>query len=184
MNINPCDNCPLRLFNSKCHNLQGVGNPFMGKLIILPNVDYDAYKHKDMSFSKQVEVLMQHITFTGELAEIYIVPLIRCNESLGCDINDDIISNCQYYLAKDFKTYDFKHIMLCGSAVDRFLHTSIHSLINSIIVSNNKRLYYANYSPLIKYVDKDKFNTFITKVNDFLYSASNKDYSKYNIIKL
>lgn len=40
---NPCDNCPLRLFNSKCHNLQGVGNPFMGKLIILPNVDYDAY---------------------------------------------------------------------------------------------------------------------------------------------
>lgn len=184
MNVNPCDNCPLRLFNSKCHNLQGVGNPFMGKLIILPNVDYDAYKHKDMSFSKQVEVLMQHITFTGELAETYIVPLIRCNESLGCDINDDIIRNCQRYLAKDFKTYDFKHIMLCGSAVDRFLHTSIHSLINSIIVSNNKRLYYVNYSPLIKYVNKDKFNTFITKVNDFLYSASNKDYSKYNIIKL
>ena len=184
MNINPCDNCPLRLFNSKCHNLQGVGNPFMGKLIILPNVDYDAYKHRDMSFSKQVEVLKQHITFTGELAETYIVPLIRCNENLGCDINDDIISNCQYYLAKDFKTYDFKHIMLCGNAVDRFLHISIHSLINSIIVSNNKRLYYANYSPLIKYVDKDKFNIFITKVNDFLYSASNKDYSKYNIINL
>lgn len=184
MNINPCDNCPLRLFNSKCHNLQGVGNPFMGKLIILPNVDYDAYKHKDMSFSKQVEVLMQHITFTGELAETYIVPLIRCNESLGCDINDDIIRNCQRYLAEDVKTYDFKHIMLCGSAVDRFLHTSINSVLNSIIVSNNKRLYYANYSPLIKYVDKDKFNIFITKVNDFLYSASNKDYSKYNIIKL
>ena len=74
--------------------------------------------------------------------------------------------------------------MLCGSAVDRFLHTSIHNVLNSIIVSNNKRLYYANYSPLIKYVDKDKFNTFITKVNDFLYSTSNKDYSKYNIIKL
>lgn len=184
MNINPCNNCPLRLFNSKCNNLQGVGNPFMGKLIILPNVDYDAYKHKDMNFSKQVEVLTQHITFTGELAETYIVPLIRCNESLGCDINDDIIHNCQYYLAKDFKTYDFKHIMLCGSAVDRFLHTSINSVLNSIIVSNNNRFYYVNYSPLIKYVDKDKFNTFITKVNDFLYSASNKDYSKYNIIKL
>lgn len=184
MSINPCENCPLRLFNSKCHNLQGVGNPFMGKLIILPNVDYDAYKHKDMSFSKQVEVLMQHITFTGELADTYIVPLIRCNESLGCDINDDIICNCQRYLAEDVKTYDFKHIMLCGSAVDRFLHTSIYNMLNNIVVSNNKRLYYANYSPLIKYVDKDKFNIFITKVNDFLYSASNKDYSKYNIVKL
>lgn len=184
MNINPCDNCPLRLFNSKCHNLQGVGNPFMGKLIILPNVDYDAYKHKDMSFSKQVEVLMQHISFTGELAETYIVPLIRCNESLGCDINDDIIRNCQRYLAEDVKTYDFKHIMLCGSAVERFLHGSIYRLTDSIVVSGNNRRYYSNYSPLIKYVDKDKFNTFIIKVNDFLYSASNKDYSKYNIIKL
>lgn len=181
---NPCDNCPLRLFNNKCHNLQGVGNPFMGKLIILPNVDYDAYKHKDMSFSKQVEVLMQNISFTGELADTYIVPLIRCNESLGCDINDDIICNCQYYLAKDFKTYDFKHIMLCGSAVERFLHGSIYRLIDSIVVSGNNRRYYSNYSPLIKYVDESKFKTFMSKVDDFLYSASNNDYSKYDIVNL
>ena len=184
MEYNPCEECPLRLFNSKCHNLQGVGNPFMGKLIILPNVDYDAYKHRNMSFSKQVEVLMQHISFTGELADTYIVPLIRCNESLGGDINDDIIRNCQYYLAKDFKTYDFKHIMLCGSAVDRFLHSSIHSLINSIVISNNNRKYYSNYSPLIKYVDENKFEIFVSKVDDFLYSTSNNDYSKYNIINL
>lgn len=181
---NPCDNCPLRLFNSKCHNLQGVGNPFMGKLIILPNVDYDAYKHKDMSFSKQVEVLMQNISFTGELADTYIVPLIRCNESLGCDINDDIIRNCQRYLAKDVKTYDFKHIMLCGSAVERFLHGSIYRLIDSIVVSGNNRRYYSNYSPLIKYVDESKFKTFVQKVDDFLYSASNNDYSKYDIVNL
>jgi len=181
---NQCDNCPLRLFNSKCHNLQGVGNPFMGKLIILPNVDYDAYKHKDMSFSKQVEVLMQNISFTGELADTYIVPLIRCNESLGCDINDDIIRNCQRYLAKDVKTYDFKHIMLCGSAVERFLHGSIYRLIDSIVVSGNNRRYYSNYSPLIKYVDESKFKTFVQKVDDFLYSASNNDYSKYDIVNL
>lgn len=184
MSVNPCDNCPLRLFNKKCHNLQGVGNPFMGKLIILPNVDYDAYKHKDMSFSKQVEVLMQSISFTGELADTYIVPLIRCNESLGCDINDDIIRNCQRYLAEDVKTYDFKHIMLCGSAVERFLHGSIYRLIDSIVVSGNNRLYYSNYSPLIKFVDEDKFKTFITKVDDFLYSATNNDYSKYDIVNL
>lgn len=181
---NPCDNCPLRLFNSKCHNLQGVGNPFMGKLIILPNVDYDAYKHKDMSFSKQVEVLMQNISFTGELADTYIVPLIRCNESLGCDINDDIIRNCQIYLAEDVKTYDFKHIMLCGSAVERFLHGSIYRLIDSIVVSSNNRRYYSNYSPLIKYVDESKFKTFVQKVDDFLYSATNNDYSKYDIVNL
>jgi hypothetical protein len=181
---NPCDNCPLRLFNNKCHNLQGVGNPFMGKLIILPNVDYDAYKHKDMSFSKQVEVLMQNISFTGELADTYIVPLIRCNESLGCDINDDIIRNCQRYLAEDVKTYDFKHIMLCGSSVERFLHGSIYRLIDSIVVSGNNRRYYSNYSPLIKYVDESKFKTFVEKVDDFLYSATNNDYSKYDIVNL
>lgn len=156
----------------------------MGKLIILPNVDYDAYKHKDMSFSKQVEVLMQNISFTGELADTYIVPLIRCNESLGCDINDDIIRNCQRYLAKDVATYDFKHIMLCGSAVERFLHGSIYRLIDSIVVSGNNRRYYSNYSPLIKYVDENKFKTFVQKVDDFLYSATNNDYSKYDIVNL
>lgn len=156
----------------------------MGKLIILPNVDYDAYKHRDMSFSKQIEVLMQNISFTGELADTYIVPLIRCNESLGCDINDDIIRNCQRYLAEDVKIYDFKHIMLCGSAVERFLHGSIYRLIDSIVVSGNNRRYYANYSPLIKYVDESKFKTFVEKVDDFLYSASNNDYSKYDIVNL
>lgn len=115
---------------------------------------------------------------------IYIVPLIRCNESLGCDINDDIIRNCQRYLAEDVKTYDFKHIMLCGSAVERFLHGSIYRLIDSIVVSGNNRLYYSNYSPLIKYVDESKFKTFVEKVDDFLYSASNNDYSKYDIVNL
>lgn len=74
--------------------------------------------------------------------------------------------------------------MLCGSAVERFLHGSIYRLIDSIVVSGNNRRYYSNYSPLIKYVDESKFKTFVEKVDDFLYSASNNDYSKYDIVNL
>ena len=182
--INHCDNCPLRLFNKKCHNLQGVGNPFTGKLIILPNVDYDAYKQQDMSFSKQVEIITQHISSTGEQAETYILPLIRCNESLGYEVTEDIIIRCQEYLKQDFKIYDFKHIMLCGSAVNRFLHKSVKDLLDTIIVSSNNKLYYSNYSPLIKYVDKDKYDIFIHKLNEFIISSTYNDYGSYNMIKL
>ena len=39
-----CDLCPMRLFNTKHYNLRGVGNPYFGKCIVIPNVDYDAYK--------------------------------------------------------------------------------------------------------------------------------------------
>lgn len=184
MIINPCDNCPLRLFNKKCHNLQGVGNPFMGKLIILPNVDYDAYQKKDMSFSKQIEIITQHIPFTGGLSETYIVPLIRCNEDIACDINEDIIRCCQTYLKRDFIKYNFRHILLCGSAVNRFLNSSISKLKDSIVVSKNNRLYYSNYSPFIKYIDNNKFDEFVNNTVRFLNSALNQDYSDYNIIKV
>ena len=47
--MSPCDNCALRLFNDKCHCLEGVGNPLYGKIIVVPNVDYDAYKNKGIT---------------------------------------------------------------------------------------------------------------------------------------
>lgn len=181
--MNYCEQCALRLFNKKCHNLQGIGNPFNGKLIILPNVDYDAYKAKDMNFSKQVEVILSDISFTGVLTEVYILPLIRCNESIGCDITEDILIRCQQYLKEDFKTYNFKHIMLCGSAVDRFLHSSISKLKDKIVISANNRFYYSNYSPLIKFIDKERYKEFILNVDKFINSAMYEDYSNYEIIK-
>lgn len=179
-----CEQCALRLFNKKCHNLQGIGNPFMGKLIILPNVDYDAYKGKDMSFSKQVEIITQHTSFTGVLTETYILPLIRCNENISCDITEDIVYNCQTYLKQDFITYNFKHIMVCGNAVKRFFNSSIENLKDKIIISKNNRIYYFNYNPLIKFVDKDKFKEFVVNVDKFFNSSSNEDYTNYEIVNL
>ena len=42
--MNICDDCPIRLFNSKHYNLQGIANPYFGNCIVVPNVDYNAYK--------------------------------------------------------------------------------------------------------------------------------------------
>ena len=54
-----CEGCVLRLYNTKSYNLRGVGNPFSGNCIVVPNVDYKAYKGKSMSFSSQVEVIKE-----------------------------------------------------------------------------------------------------------------------------
>ena len=68
--MSPCDNCALRLFNDKCHCLEGVGNPNYGTLIVVPNVDYNAYKNKGMTFSKYVEIINDILSpSTGGLEE-------------------------------------------------------------------------------------------------------------------
>lgn len=55
--MNYCEDCVIRLFNNKHYNLQGIGNPYFGNCIIVPNVDYNAYKKGSMEFSKQVEII-------------------------------------------------------------------------------------------------------------------------------
>ena len=52
MHTNICKDCPLGMFNTKCKCLSGVGNPMSGMIIVVPNVDYNAYKNKGMAFSK------------------------------------------------------------------------------------------------------------------------------------
>ena len=47
-----CSDCALRLFNTKHHNLQGIGNPYFGICIVIPNVDYDAYKKGNIGYSE------------------------------------------------------------------------------------------------------------------------------------
>ena len=54
-----CDNCALGMFNTKCKCLDGVGNPMSGMIIVVPNVDYNAYKNKGMTFSKYVRFKFQ-----------------------------------------------------------------------------------------------------------------------------
>lgn len=39
-----CEECPIRLFNNKHYNLHGVGNPYFGNCIVVPNVDYSAIR--------------------------------------------------------------------------------------------------------------------------------------------
>ena len=80
-----CEGCPLGLFNTKVKCLSGVGNPMSGIMIVVPNVDYNAYKNKGMTFSKYVEIINEVITpFTGGLGQLdpFIVPLISLAQSL------------------------------------------------------------------------------------------------------
>ena len=89
-----CEKCAMRLFNIKQHNLQGVGNPSFGRCIVIPNVDYVAYKNRSIGFSEQVKIIKDILNLaTGELDildSLYIVPLIRCCDKLGCQLTDDI----------------------------------------------------------------------------------------------
>lgn len=55
MASNVCDDCALGMFNTKCKCLSGVGNPMSGMIIVVPNVDYNAYKNRGMTFSKYVK---------------------------------------------------------------------------------------------------------------------------------
>lgn len=182
--LNNCIDCPLRLFNTKCHNLQGIGNPWNNRVIVVPNVDYDAYKNKDMSFSSQVDVIKSIISSTGELNDLYIVPLIRCNETIGCEINNDIIKRCYQYFIQDITTYQWKHILLCGISAERILGVSIGQCLNDIFVSRIKHAHIAvNYNPLIKYIDNSKYNTFVTHLQNW-YSYTFDSFNGYNYIYL
>ena len=42
--MNVCEQCPLRLFNNRGHNISGIGNIWSGSALVLPNVDIPAYK--------------------------------------------------------------------------------------------------------------------------------------------
>lgn len=178
--MNICDECPIRLFN-KHHNLQGVGNPYFGNCIVVPNVDYDAYKKGDMGFSKQVEIIKEVISSTGELENIYIVPLLRCNETVSYKVDDDSYNRCLNHFANDMRKYQFKRILLLGDAVRRFLHCDISNYLATLIVSKNNICYNVNYSPLIKYVDENKFEVFAHYLRQWYYMATSRDipYNKY-----
>lgn len=176
-----CDNCALRLFNNKHHNLQGIGNPYLGRCIVIPNVDYGAYKKGDISFSNQVEIIKSIISFTGEL-DVYIVPLIRCCESISCELDADSYNRCIQFFAKDIRAYDFKDILLLGNAGRRFLNCNISDYLDTICVSNNNRRYAINYSPYIK--DDSKFEIFKNHLTKWYNAVINNDFQTYKILRI
>ena len=180
-----CNDCALRLYNTKSYNIQGIGNPFYGNCIVVPNVDYKAYKGKSMDFSTQVEVIRNIlIPFTGgEESNFYIVPLIRCNEQISCEVDNITYNKCLHWFANDIRKYDFKNILLLGTAARRFLNCNITEYLDTIMVSPNGRKYFVNYSPLVKYSDDKLFEIFKEKLIHWYKCVSNGIFN-YNFITI
>lgn len=179
-----CTECAMRLFNTKHYNLQGIGNPYFGKCIVIPNVDYVAYKKGDIGFSKQVEIIKSIISSTGELTDVFIVPFIRCNETISCELNDDIYRRCLTNFANDIRKFNFQDILLLGEAGRRFFTCDINQYLDTIIISSNNRRYCVNYSPLIKYIDDNKFKIFKSHLLKWYNSVNNKCYNGYEILRI
>ena len=186
--IDVCSGCALRLFNNKHYNLQGIGNPYFGNCIVVPNVDYNAYKKGSMGFSNQVEIIKDvlHLS-TGEgngLEELYIVPLIRCNESISYELDNNSYNRCLQYFANDVRKYNFKNILLLGDAGRRFLNCDIFDNLNNLMISSNNRFYNINYSPLIKYINEEKFAIFETYLRKWYSCCITRNFNDYNIIRI
>ena len=182
--VNVCKMCVMRLFNTKHYNLQGIGNPYFGKCIVIPNVDYVAYKKGDIGFSKQVEIIKSIISSTGELTDIFVVPFIRCNETISCEFTDDVYNKCLTHFASDILKYNFKDILLLAEAGRRFFACDINQYLDTVMISSNNRRYCVNYSPLIKYVDDNKFEIFKNHLLKWYSSVNNKMYNGYKILRV
>lgn len=180
-----CEGCALKLYNTKSYNLQGIGNPFSGNCIVVPNVDYKAYKGKSMSFSSQVEIIKDVLLLsTGvEESDFYILPLIRCNEQISCKLDNMTYNKCLHWFANDIRKYDFKNILLLGNAARRFLNCNITEYIDTIMMSNNGRKYFVNYAPLVKYYDDKLFEIFKDKLIHWNKCVTTNMYD-YNILRL
>ena len=189
--IDICSNCPMRLFNEKHYNLQGIGNPFCGKVIVVPNVDYDAYKFGDMNYSHQVSLIQEvlgdrlesHHSSTGVvMSNLYIVPLIRCSEVVSSGLDNTSYHRCLQLFAEDVKKYDFRDILLLGEAARRFLSVEVlKPHLNKLFISQNKRRYVVNYSPFIKYTGEYHYDMFKDNFIKWFNFTIEHDYSQYDI---
>lgn len=182
-----CKECPLRMFNDKCFNLEGVGNALFGKLIVVPNVDYNAYRNRGMSFSKYVEIIKEVLnSSTGGCYEDYfIVPLIRCNLTEKCPVNKDIIRRCINYTIKDIIDNNSVKILLLGDAAKYYLNIdSIEAHINKLYVIRDSftiRGYSVNYSPFVKYIDDDKYKEFCNHLIKWYNADKDNNYNGYEV---
>lgn len=82
------------------------------------------------------------------------------------------------------KKYQFKNIMLLGSAGRRFLNCNISDYFDTIFISVNNRRYWVNYSPLINYTDSDKYEIFKSNLIRWYNSIKNNDFTNYKILNI
>lgn len=185
MHTDICEGCPLGMFNTKCKCLSGVGNPMSGMIVVVPNVDYNAYKNKGMTFSKYVEIVKDTIiSSTGGLEQLdpFIVPLIRCKLDERCPINERIVSKCALHTFADIRTNDIKKIMLLGKVATSF---------GFDITKGKDKLYYVapfvystNYSPFIKFIDDDKYDEFRNRLVKWLTANKDNNYNGMEIVNI
>ena len=157
-----CDNCILRLYN-KNYNLHGIGNSYNGKMIVVTNVDFNAYKYNRLDYSKQVEIIkdvLKPISSTGEVSEIYITPLIKCRISKDVYIDYQIIDNCKKHLYKEISDYGIKDILLLGDAAKIILGIKYIGSFRTKQFKFNGITYRVSYNPFIKDKDVNKYEMF------------------------
>ena len=178
-----CENCPLRLFNDKGHNINGIGNIWSGNALVLPNVDKPAYKKQDMSFSSQVAIINTILPTGGLEQNLYAVPLIRCNEKFDIEITTKIINRCRTYFETDVNNHQIKNIMLCGDAARRILNIDDLKPYLDVVICERKtrRRYFINYSPLVKYTNDENFEVFKRYLVKYYNSIVSKTYD-YEIL--
>ena len=186
--IDYCLSCPVRLFNSKHYNLQGVGTATIGRCIVIPNVDYNAYKLGNIEFGSQVQIVKSIFNLsTGgvELTDFcYIVPLLRCNKTIACEIDNTIYNRCMNYFKQDVIKYQFTDILLLGDAGRVFFNCNIKDYVDYVIVSPNRRRYVLGYRPLTKYADDKLFEEFQRQLIKWYNATANNDFSNYKFLKL
>ena len=185
MHTNICEGCPLGMFNTKCKCLSGVGNPMSGMIIIVPNVDYNAYKNRGMTFSKYVEIVRDTIIpFTGGLEQLdpFIVPLIRCKLDKRCPVNEYIARRCMLHTFADIRINNIKKIMLLGNAATNF---------GFDITKGKDKLYYVspfvystNYSPFIKFIDNNNYDEFRNRLIKWISANKDTNYNGMEIINI
>lgn len=173
-----CQDCPMRLFHPKHYKIDGFGQPYYGKLIVIPGIDNSCHNADTIEIDKQVQIVLDCLVpetpSTGERRnlDIYIVPFIRCAQTKENILNEDIIRSCKKHLADDIKKYNFKDILLLGDAVKYlFDNCNIKDYVDKAIITNNNRRYVFNYSPFTKFTNEDLYNEFrnnITKWYDIV----------------
>lgn len=181
---NKCSNCALGLFNEKCKCLSGVGNPMSGKLIVVPNVDYRAYKNRGMTFSKYVEIVKDIlIPSTGglEQLDVFIVPLIRCKLTDKCPVTDDIAKNCMTYTFDDIVNNDIHKVMLLGSAAFYAGFPSSSITKDKLFVLGNV-VYSTAYSPFVKFKDDIKYKELCNRLIKWYGADKTNNYNGMEIV--
>jgi len=184
--MNNCEGCPLGMFSTKSKCLTGVGNPMSGKIIVVPNIDREAYKNESMSFSSYVDIITHLlIPSIGRIEELdcYIAPFIRCKLDEKCPITRDIASKCMQYTFAEITQYNIRKVMFMGSAAFYAKFPPTSQTKNLIYLMNGVG-YSTNYSPFVKYRDNMKYRDFCNRLTTWYSADKTNNYNGMQIIRV